>query len=212
MEMKRTTTAYVAMNPHRCMACWECIGKCPKKVIGQTGFLGHRHVIFKNADSCIGCNKCIKTCPHGVFFKTDATTSARTMKMGMAFRIERLLPLAFIATAVTGIGLHIAGHGISHETWHNWSIAHVTASFLWLLSAMAHVKRHKYWYKTFISKRFTGKQLTTFILSIFFLTVTITGILLIAYVKGPNTSIGLWHYKLGILLSVLSMIHIFYRK
>lgn len=83
------------MDPRRCMACWECIGKCPKKVIGQTGFLGHRHVIFKNADSCIGCNKCIKTCPHGVFFKTDATTSARTMKMGMAFRIERLLPLAF---------------------------------------------------------------------------------------------------------------------
>ena len=69
------------MDPRRCMACWECIGKCPKKVTGQTGFLGHRHVIFN--------------CPNGVFFKTDATTSARTMKMGMAFRIERLLPLAF---------------------------------------------------------------------------------------------------------------------
>lgn len=69
------------MDPRRCMACWECIGKCPKKVTGQTGVLGHRHVIFN--------------CPHGVFFKTDATTSARTMKMEMAFRIERLLPLAF---------------------------------------------------------------------------------------------------------------------
>ena len=113
--MKRTTTAYVAMNPRRCMACWKCVEKCPKKVIGKTGFLGHRHVIFENADACIGCNKCIKTCPQGVFFKPDASVSC-TMNMGMAFRIERLLPLAFVASAVTGIGLHIAGHGTSHET------------------------------------------------------------------------------------------------
>ena len=134
------------MNPRRCMACWKCVEKCPKKVIGKTGFLGHRHVIFENADACIGCNKCIKTCPQGVFFKPDASVSC-TMNMGMAFRIERLLPLAFVASAVTGIGLHIAGHGTSHETWHNWGVAHVVASFIWLLSVMAHVRRHKHWYK-----------------------------------------------------------------
>ena len=191
------------MNPRRCMACWKCVEKCPKKVIGKTGFLGHRHVIFENADACIGCNKCIKTCLQGVFFKPDASVSC-TMNMGMAFRIERLLPLAFVASAVTGIGLHIAGHGTSHETWHNWGVAHVVASFIWLLSVMAHVRRHKHWYKS--------KRLITFFLSIAFLIVAVTGILLVAYVEGPGSSIGLWHYKLGILLWVLSLIHALYRK
>ena len=183
------------MNPRRCMA----------------GFLGHRHVIFENADACIGCNKCIKTCLQGVFFKPDASVSC-TMNMGMAFRIERLLPLAFVASAVTGIGLHIAGHGTSHETWHNWGVAHVVASFIWLLSVMAHVRRHKHWYKTLVSKRVTCKRLITFFLSIAFLIVAVTGILLVAYVEGPGSSIGLWHYKLGILLWVLSLIHALYRK
>ena len=168
------------MNPRRCMACWKCVEKCPKKVIGKTGFLGHRHVIFENADACIGCNKCIKTCLQGVFFK--------------------------------GIGLHIAGHGTSHETWHNWGVAHVVASFIWLLSVMAHVRRHKHWYKTLVSKRVTCKRLITFFLSIAFLIVAVTGILLVAYVEGPGSSIGLWHYKLGILLWVLSLIHALYRK
>lgn len=36
--------------------------------------------------------------------------------------IERLMPLAFVASAVSGFGLHIAGHGTSHEVWHNWAV------------------------------------------------------------------------------------------
>lgn len=55
------------MTPHLCMACWECVEKCPKQVIGKTGFFLHKHVMFENADACIGCGKCIKTCPNGVF-------------------------------------------------------------------------------------------------------------------------------------------------
>lgn len=65
--MKRLTTDYVTMNPRRCVACWECVEKCPKKVIGKVGFLWHKHVVFRDADACIGCGKCIKTCPQGVF-------------------------------------------------------------------------------------------------------------------------------------------------
>ena len=40
----------------------------------------------------------------------------------------------------------------------------------------------------------------------------VTGIGLLACVEGPNSSAGLWHYKLGLLLSALSLIHVFYRK
>ena len=116
--MKRITTEYVGMDPHRCVACWECVDNCPKDVIGKVGFLWHKHAVFQNADSCIGCNKCIKTCPYGVFFKPDETAAHRA-KVKKSSVGQRLLPLTLIVSAVTGIGLHIAGHGTSHEVWHN---------------------------------------------------------------------------------------------
>ena len=172
------------MNPRRCMACWECVGKCPKKVIGKTGILCHRHVAFKEADACIGCGKCIKTCPQGVFFKPGEAVADRRVGAGMAFRMERLLPLAFVASAVTGVGLHLAGHGASHEVWHNWSVAHVVASFLWLLSVALHVKRHKSWFKSLVSKAAFNGHRVTFALSVCFLAVAVTGILLVACVEG----------------------------
>ena len=88
---------------------------------------------------------------------------------------------------------------------------HMTSS-LWLLSVIVHVMRHKYWYKTLVSRRFTNKHCITLSLSILFLIVAITGILLISYVKGANSPIGLWHYKLGLFLLMLSLIHVFHRK
>ena len=97
MKIKRTATAYVCMNPYQCTACWKCIKNCPRKVIGKTGFLWHRHVIFKNPDACIGCCKCIKTCPNSVFFKTNATTPTR--RIHASVHMERLLPIAFIGNA-----------------------------------------------------------------------------------------------------------------
>lgn len=39
-----------------------------------------------------------------------------------------VLLLPFVASAVTGIGLHVAGHGAGHEVWHNWAVAHVLSS------------------------------------------------------------------------------------
>lgn len=213
--MKRMTTKYVAMNPSCCMACWKCVDKCPKHVIGKVGFLWHKHTVFKDADACIGCNKCIKTCPHGVFFRPDETSirsfQIRT-KMKTAFIMERLLPLAFVATAVTGIGLHIAGHGINHYIWYNWTVAHVISSLIWLVSVVFHFNRHRSWYKTIVSKGISNKSRTTVTLSIVFLIVVVTGILLIAYAEGANSVIGLWHYWLGILLIILSLVHCINRK
>lgn len=72
--------------------------------------------------------------------------------MKTSFSVERLLPLAFVASAVTGIGLHIAGHGTNHEVWHNWAVVHVLSSILWLISAAFHIKRHGRWHKAIASK------------------------------------------------------------
>ena len=132
--------------------------------------------------------------------------------MKTSFMTERLLPLAFVASAISGIGLHIAGHGTSHEVWHNWAVVHILSSLLWLISGTYHIKRHGRWYKATASKGIGKKSRTTLALSFVFLIVAVTGIVLIAFVDGTNSFIGLWHYRLGILLIVLSLVHCIKRK
>lgn len=228
--MKRLTTDYVTMNPRHCVACWECVEKCPKKVIGKVGFLWHKHVVFRDADACIGCGKCIKTCPQGVFGKAgEASTVSDVFSAEMVsdlfkermdadlFRTRknvrdrrrsgRLLPLAFVASAVTGIGLHTAGHGDVHEVWHNWAVAHVLTSLLWLAAVARHIVRHRKWYKSVITRGISGKSRLTLALSAAFLAVAATGIVLLACVDGANSGIGMWHYRLGLLLIILALGH-----
>ena len=127
-------------------------------------------------------------------------------------KIERLLPSAFVATVVTGIGLHIAGHGSSHEVWHTWVVAHGVSGFLWLVSGVFHIKRHWHWYKTIASKGIGKKSRITLALSADSLIIVFTGILLTACMGEPNSTIGLLHYWLGLLLIVLTIIHIAKRK
>ena len=122
------------------------------------------------------------------------------------------LLLTFVASAVTGIGLHIAGHGAGHEEWHNWAVAHVLSSHCWLISGAIHIKRHRAWYRAIASKGIGHKSRTTILLSALFLFVTVTGLILIIGIDGANSALGRWHYISGLILILLSLIHIISRK
>lgn len=206
----------MAMNPRRCVACWECVEKCPKQVIGKVGFLWHRHATFKNADACIGCNKCMKTCPRGVFFKPDEAPlsvlyNSRTGAEPSS-EIERLLPLVSIATAVSGIVLHISGQGTNREVWHTWDAAHGISGFLWLVSVSVHLNRHGHWYRAIAFQGVGRKSRITLVLSAVSLIVVVTGIVSMVRGLGPNSAMGLWHYWFGLLWILFSLIHIAQRK
>lgn len=125
---------------------------------------------------------------------------------------RRMLLWTFVASAFSGITLHVAGHGTNHEVWHNWAVVHVLLSLLWLISVAHHIKRHGRWYKSIAEKGIGRKSRMTLALSVAFLIVTVTGIVLMACVNGANSAIGLWHYKIGILLIAFSFIHIVKRK
>lgn len=185
--MNRKKTKFITMNPHHCTACWECVNQCPKKAIGKVSLLGHRHAVFSNPDACVGCRKCIKTCPNGVFSTTDMSKPRK--------RIVRIMPLAFAATAITGIGLHIAGHSANQEAWHPWAVAHVASSILWLLSTLPHIKRHV--------KALTG----TVVLLLAYTAATVTGLTLLAGMDGCGSRLGLWHFYIGAVLAFLTVAH-----
>lgn len=130
---------------------------------------------------------------------------------GIATKYIGLL-LTFVAAAVTGIGLHIAGHRTGHEVWHNWAVVHILSSLGWLISGAIHIKRHRAWYRAVASKGIGHKSRTTLLLSVLFLFVTVTGLILIVCVDGANSAIGRWHYISGLVLILLSLIHIVCRK
>lgn len=66
-QKARRQTKFITINPHDCIACWECVNFCPKGVLDKIDFLGHRHVKVINTEQCIGCMKCVKTCPRKCF-------------------------------------------------------------------------------------------------------------------------------------------------
>ncbi len=131
--------------------------------------------------------------------------------MKKIFVVDWLLILFSILSAFSGFKLHIAGHGNMHEIWHNWAVVHVITSVLFLVSAIFHVIMHWGWYKGLIRNGIGRKSKMTMILSLIFMVVTVTGFILLFGVDGANSEIGLWHYEIGIVVSVISIIHIIKR-
>lgn len=130
--------------------------------------------------------------------------------MKRIFVIDWILIVVFIVSAISGVGLHIAGHRSSHEVWHNWAVFHVLGSVLFLVAIIFHVKTHWGWYKGIIKNGISRKSKVTAALSIIFLLLSVTGIVLLG-VNGANSPLGLWHYKIGIITIVIAVGHIIKR-
>ena len=112
--------------------------------------------------------------------------------MKKIFVIDWILIPVFILSAYTGIELHIAGHGNDHDTWHNWAVSHVIMSMLFFSCCCYHVKTHWKWYESlFIILSFSG--------------------LTLVIIEGVNSTLGLWHYKMGLLATILFTVHVIKR-
>ncbi|WP_111446878.1 4Fe-4S dicluster domain-containing protein [Breznakibacter xylanolyticus] len=72
--MKRassTLTKHIALNPHRCKACWQCQHVCPHRVLTKINILWHKHARIVNAQLCVGCFKCVKVCQSQAITQID---------------------------------------------------------------------------------------------------------------------------------------------
>lgn len=132
--------------------------------------------------------------------------------MKYPLQMKRLLPWSFMATATSGFALHIAGHAHNFNGLHSWAMVHILTSLLWLITVIYHIIRHIRWYKVIASKGIGKKSLTTITLTALFLTTASIGIWMIACVDGENSPEGLWHYRSGIVLTILTTIHGITRK
>ena len=118
-----------------------------------------------------------------------------------------LIPIS-IASVITGFGLHVAGKNAPHEVWEQWAAAHVVATVLFLVLGIYHFWHHWAWYKSLFCKGLGKKSRVTLLLTIAFLFLIVTGIVLIVAIDGPNSTMGHLHYLFGLLLILLSLWHI----
>lgn len=130
--------------------------------------------------------------------------------MKRIFVIDWILIVVFIVSAISGFGLHVAGHGGSHEIWHNWAVFHVLGSILFLVTIIFHVSTHRGWYKRVIKKGIDRKSKVTAFLSVIFLLLSVTGLALLG-INGANSPLGLWHYKIGIITTIIALGHVIKR-
>ena len=133
------------------------------------------------------------------------------MKVKGIYFVDVALLLVAVTTCLTGVLLHKAGHFNTHDVWHNWAIAHSVSSVLMLVFGALHLYAHLGWYKSLLKGKTKGKSVITLMLSVLFVVVTMTGVVMLAMTFVPNTGVGLWHYVVGIALSVASIAHIVLR-
>ena len=134
------------------------------------------------------------------------------MKAKTLFLTDLLLLITFVPSAATGFILHWAGHQSSHELWHNWAVAHVISTLLLTILVAIHIYGHWGWYKSLFKGNIKNKsRLTTSVLSALMLVVTTTGIVVLFRHQGANTGLGLWHYVMGIIVSIIVIGHLIKR-
>lgn len=125
------------------------------------------------------------------------------------FIVDLILLPIFILVAYTGLKLHIAGHNnnYDYDIWEYWTHLHIITSIVSLFLGWFHIKAHWGWYRGLLRKGLKQRSKVAFSLSILFLVLTITGIILILFVGGANSSIGLWHYRFGLIMIIFLLIH-----
>ncbi|MCX4302275.1 MAG: DUF4405 domain-containing protein [Alistipes sp.] len=122
-----------------------------------------------------------------------------------------LVPL-FVLTVWTGIELHVAGHGSDHAVWHHWALFHTVVGLLFMAAGAIHVKSHWGWYKGLKTLKRRDKRKMVLLFSVVFLLVVVSGLALLFFFDGANTLTGLLHYKIGLAVSLLGLLHILKRK
>lgn len=131
--------------------------------------------------------------------------------MKRIFVIDRILTLVFIVSAISGFGLHIVGHGNSPEIRCNWTMFHVLGSVLFFVAVMFHVATHRVWFSGIIKNGIGRKSKVTVVLSFIFLLLSVTGLVLLG-INETDSLLGLWHYKIGIIMIVIAVGHIIKRR
>ena len=106
---------------------------------------------------------------------------------------------------------NFTGHQENHDYWHNCAIFHIVSGMALTISVSIHIYGHWGWYKSLFQKGLGNKSIVTVLLSVLMLATIITGLTVLCIHQDPNYGHGLWHYAIGIILTILGLCHFFKR-
>lgn len=128
--------------------------------------------------------------------------------MKSIFKTDLCLVILFVASLFTGIKIHYANDFQSHDIWHTWSVIHSFVNIALLVTAIIHIKQHWGWYKTlFKVSSLALKSKITMLVTILFLATSITGVLLLLFINGQGSSMGMAHYVIGLIFGAIGLVH-----
>ena len=133
------------------------------------------------------------------------------MKAKTLFITDIAVLLTFLPASISGFALHAAGHNDINEIWHNWAVTHIFSTLAFTISVGVHIYSHWNWYKTLFQKGLGNKSKVTLLLSILMIATVTTGLIVLFIHQDPNSGHGLWHYVIGIILTVIGLGHFFKR-
>ncbi len=126
--------------------------------------------------------------------------------MKRIFAVDIALIPAFLASAVSGVALHAAGHGEAFGVRQCWVAAHVILVAVFSVLVASHVNAHKGWYKGLFKNGLGSKSRITLLLSTLFVCVSVSG--LASLFAGDASHVGMWHYAAGLVMSAAVLIHL----
>ena len=133
------------------------------------------------------------------------------MKTRTLFITDIVVLITFLLTSASGFLYHLAGHQDSHEYWHNCAVFHIVSTLALIISVSTHVYGHWNWYKSLFQKGLGNKSKVTVLLSILMIATVTTGLIVLFIHQDPNSGHGLWHYVIGIILTIIGLCHFFKR-
>lgn len=122
------------------------------------------------------------------------------------FKTDIALVVLGMASLISGITTHFAGHFYSQTAWQCISWTHGIINIGLLTAACIHIKQHWSWFKGLVKRPSFMKKMAFFI-TLSFIATLISGIITLSFSNTPNTHAGLIHFFIGILFSLLVIIH-----
>lgn len=123
------------------------------------------------------------------------------------FMVDLSLILVFMLLIYSGLMLHVTSHITNHAEWEYWAEYHSIVGLVSLVLGWLHIKAHWNWYKGLFKNGIGKRSKVTVVVSILFLVLIVTGLILIFFVNGGNSPIGLWHYRFGLAIALLLIVH-----
>lgn len=136
----------------------------------------------------------------------DNNRKRSVMNKNLKTIIDSALVLCFVVVLTTGVMLHLKKHGIIIEPRPLLKMLHYCTGFVMVALTAVHVGNYIKSFKA-LSVKYPYTVINSQVLMVMLAIVFLTGLVkLLSPVKILN--FGLWHYWLGIIMSVAAVIHL----